>query len=99
MMDATGETKQPKTQLHGSTRLAKIQKPQFFEEHCSSTLASARHSWELGHCLADCGRRKWQLTPVFLSGKFHGQRGLVDYIHGTAKLDTAEVTKCGHLLS
>ena len=25
------------------------------------------------------GRRKWQPTPVFLSGKFHGQRSLVGY--------------------
>ena len=24
-------------------------------------------------------RRKWQLTSVFLPGKFHGQRSLVDY--------------------
>jgi len=24
-------------------------------------------------------RRKWQLIPVFLPGKFHGQRSLVDY--------------------
>ena len=24
-------------------------------------------------------RRKWQPTPVFLAGKFHGQRGLVGY--------------------
>ena len=24
-------------------------------------------------------RRKWQPTPVFLSGKSHGQRSLVDY--------------------
>ena len=24
-------------------------------------------------------RRKWQPTPVFLPGKFHGQRSLVDY--------------------
>ena len=24
-------------------------------------------------------RRKWQLTPVFLSGKFHGQRSMVSY--------------------
>ena len=24
-------------------------------------------------------RRKWQPTPVFLSGKFHGQRSLVGY--------------------
>ena len=24
-------------------------------------------------------RRKWQPTPVFLPGKFHGQKSLVDY--------------------
>ena len=24
-------------------------------------------------------RRKWQPTPVFLPGKFHGQRGLAGY--------------------
>ena len=24
-------------------------------------------------------REKWQLTPVFLPGKFHGQRSLADY--------------------
>ena len=24
-------------------------------------------------------RRKWQPTPVFLAGKFHGQRSLEDY--------------------
>ena len=24
-------------------------------------------------------RRKWQPTPVFLSGESHGQRGLADY--------------------
>ena len=24
-------------------------------------------------------RRKWQPTPVFLPGEFHGQRGLVGY--------------------
>ena len=26
-----------------------------------------------------CWRRKWQPTPVFLPGKSHGQRRLVDY--------------------
>ena len=25
-------------------------------------------------------RRKWQPTPVFLPGRFHGQRNLVSYI-------------------
>ena len=32
-------------------------------------LGSGRFPW----------RRKWQLTPVFLSGEFHGQRSLVGY--------------------
>ena len=27
----------------------------------------------------DAWRRKWQPTPVFLSGKFHGQRSLAGY--------------------
>ena len=30
-------------------------------------------------------RRKWQLTPVFLPGKFHGQRSLAATVHGVAK--------------
>ena len=25
------------------------------------------------------GRRNWQPTPVFLPGKFHGQRSLLEY--------------------
>ena len=34
-------------------------------------------------------RREWQLTPVFLSGEFHGQRSLADYIaHGATKSQT-----------
>ena len=34
-------------------------------------------------------RRKWQPTPVFLSGKFHGQRSLVGYSpQGRKELDT-----------
>ena len=33
--------------------------------------------------------KEWQPTPVFLSGKFHGQRSLVGYIvHGVAKSRT-----------
>ena len=34
--------------------------------------------------------RKWQLTPIFLPGKFHGQRSLVGYSLGCKELDTAE---------
>ena len=29
--------------------------------------------------------RKWQYTPVFLPGNFHGQRNLACTIHGAAK--------------
>ena len=35
--------------------------------------------------------RKCQPTPVFLLGKFHRQRSLVDYVHGATKeLDTTD---------
>ena len=36
-------------------------------------------------------RRKWQPTPVFLPGRFHGQRGLAGYSPwGRTQLDTVE---------
>ena len=36
-------------------------------------------------------KRKWQPTPVFLSGKSHGQRSLTGYNHGVTKmLDTTQ---------
>ena len=36
-------------------------------------------------------RRKWQPTPVFLPGKFHGQQSLVGYSPwGHQELDTTE---------
>ena len=36
-------------------------------------------------------RRKWQPTPVFLPGEFHGQRSLVGYNpKGCKELDTTE---------
>ena len=39
-------------------------------------------------------RRKWQPTPVFLPGKFHGQRTLAGYsIRGCKESDT---TECAH---
>ena len=38
-------------------------------------------------------RRKWQTTPVFLPGKFHGQRSLADYSSwGSKELDMTERT-------
>ena len=33
-------------------------------------------------------RRTWQPTPVFLSGKFQGQRSLVGYCHDVANSRT-----------
>ena len=33
-------------------------------------------------------RRAWQLTPVFLPGKSHGQGSLVGTVHGVAKSQT-----------
>ena len=43
--------------------------------------------------------RKWQSTPVFLPGKFHGQRNLVRYSPwGCKRTDTARHTHSVHLL-
>ena len=36
-------------------------------------------------------RREWQLTPVFLPGKFHGQRSLVDYSPVLKESDMTEL--------
>ena len=39
-------------------------------------------------------RRKWKPTPVFLPGKFHGQRGLVGYSPwGCKELNMTERTQ------
>ena len=39
-------------------------------------------------------RRKWQCTPLFLSGKFHGHRSLMDYSPwGGKESDTTEHTQ------
>ena len=36
-------------------------------------------------------RRKWQLTPVFLPGKYHGQKSLVGYSPwGCKRVDMTE---------
>ena len=39
--------------------------------------------------------RKWQPTPVFLPGKFHGQRSLEGYSPGAAKSRT-ELSRAWH---
>jgi len=42
------------------------------------------------------GRRKWQLTPVFLPGEFLGQRSLVGYSPwGPEELDMNERLSLG----
>ena len=43
--------------------------------------------------IPELGSRKWQPTPVFLPGQFHGQRSLVSYSPGGRKeLDMTEHT-------
>ena len=43
-------------------------------------------------------RRAWQLTPVFLLGKSHGQRILAHYsLWGCKELDMTEVTEHAHM--
>ena len=45
-------------------------------------------------------RRKWQCTPVFLPGKFHGQRGLAGSSPWSSKeLDTTEHNACMHVIN
>ena len=48
---------------------------------CSSSLPTRSIGIQAVWRFHICGwwRRKWQLTPVLLPGKFHGLRSLVDY--------------------
>ena len=42
--------------------------------------------------------RKWQPTPVFLPGEFHGQRSLAGYSPWSCReLDTTEATEHAHI--
>ena len=41
-------------------------------------------------------KREWLPTPVFLTGKFHGQRSLVGYSPGVAKSRT-QLSKLVHI--
>ena len=61
--------------------------------HGSDGKESARNAGDLGSILV--GKipwsRKWQPTPVFLPGEFHGQRSLAGYSPWSRKeLDTTE---------
>ena len=42
-------------------------------------------------------RRKWQPTPVFLPGKFHGQRNLVAIVSGVTESDMISTYACIHV--
>ena len=44
-------------------------------------------------------RRKWQPTPVFLPGKFHGQRSLAGHVHGVARVRHNLATKPPNMFS
>ena len=53
--------------------------------------ASLVTDYRLGTVKVKTWRRKWQPTPVFLPGKFHGWTILVGYsLWGLKELDTAE---------
>ena len=53
--------------------------------------ASNKETWVRSLGQEDPWRREWQPTPVFLLGKSHGQRSLVDYSPGGPKeLDMTE---------
>ena len=53
--------------------------------------AKAGDSRDVGSIWKILWRRKWQPTPVFLPGKFHGQRNLVGYSSWACKeLDMTE---------
>ena len=52
-------------------------------KRCGFDSGAAKNPWS----------RKWQPTPVFLHGKFHGQRSLVGYSPwGHKELDMTEYT-------
>ena len=66
-------------------------------------------SWRVGHYLkteqtarnlqrySSLWRRKWQPTPVFLPGEFHGQRSLASYSPwGFKESDTTEQLSLSH---
>ena len=52
----------------------------------STNMGGVRANEEAGHHnICVYSRKKWQPTPVFLAAESHGQRRLVDHIHGAAK--------------
>ena len=80
---------------HSSTLARKI--PWMGEPGRLQSMGSlrVRHDWVISHSLFTFmhRRRKWQPTPVFLSGESQGQRSLVGcHLWGRTELDTTEET-------
>ena len=62
--------------------------------HTVKNLPAVQEIWVQSLGQEDLWRRKWQLTPVFLSGEFHGQRSLEGYSpQGHKESDTTEKLK------
>ena len=62
--------------------------------HTVKNLPAVQEIWVQSLGQEDPWRRKWQLTPVFLSGEFHGQRSLEGYSpQGHKESDTTEKLK------
>ena len=55
-------------------------------------LPAVQETWARSLGWEDPLEKKWQSSPVFLPGKFHGQRSLVDY-NGVARVRHNLVTK------
>ena len=59
---------------------------------------NARNMGSIPGCSKMPWRSKWQPAPLFLPGKFHGQRSLVGYSPwGHKESDKTEVTEQYHL--
>ena len=54
-------------------------------------MQETQETWVQSLGWEDSWGRKWQHTPVFLPGKFHGERSLVDYsAWGSKESDTTQ---------
>ena len=79
-LEVEPETKHTHTHTH-TRKESRLQEPGSAVKKLLATQETQGQS--LGR--EDPWRKKWQPTPVFLSGKCHGQRRLGVTIHGGAK--------------
>ena len=80
----------PRPQNHSSKGEQPSQVAQQWVKNLPAMQETRRHGFDpwVGKSLR---KRKWQPTPVFLHGKFYGQRSLVSYSpRGHKELDTIE---------